>query len=92
MMKGTKIMRNIEISVTEEDVLLIKIDLHENVGLTKSERNVTIGTTGGNVPVWTPNGPHPTGARVNCSVFRPLLPEEKKTLEAERVTFAGMFT
>jgi len=85
-------MQNVEITVSEDDVLTIKVNLREVVGFTKSNRNALIGSTGGNLPVWTAEGPHPSGARLNCSVFRPLLSKEKRALEKARTPFGSLFT
>jgi hypothetical protein len=72
-------MQNIDIKITEDDILVLKVNLRQAIGRTNSRRNMTIGTTGGNVPLWTGDAPHPSGAKINVNVFRPLTEEEQKS-------------
>jgi LSD1 subclass zinc finger protein len=48
--KGTKNMKNVEMSV-KENVLVIKIDLGKDLGPSKSGKTNIVATTGGNVQV-----------------------------------------
>lgn len=58
------IMKNIEMTV-EENVLIIRVDLTKEFGLSSSGKNIIIASTEGNVPI-----PGHEDAKVGLNVYR----------------------
>lgn len=71
-------MENCELTISEDDVLTIVVDLKKEVGWTKHRNSMRIGSTEGNMPLWKNGKPHPKRIRVNCNVFRSLTEDEKE--------------
>ena len=70
-------MQNIEIQITPDDVLLLRVNLQENQGFTTSNRSVRVASTEGNILLWKDGKPHPLGVKLNLNVFRNFTAEEK---------------
>lgn len=76
-------MENVELEITEDNRLILTVDLSQEVGFTRLAQSIRIASTGGNLQLWENGKPHPKNIRVNLNVFRSLTETEKK--EAERV-------
>ncbi len=70
-------MENIEITVTEDEYLLIRVDLKSEVGFTSGRKGVRIASTQGNVHLPGPNSTL-RGERLNVNLWRPLTNREKR--------------
>jgi hypothetical protein len=70
-------MDNIELSLSDDDVLTIVVDLKRAIGWTKNRTSVRIASTQGNLQLWRDGKPHPQRIRVNLNVFRPLTRAEQ---------------
>ncbi|MEI7451195.1 MAG: hypothetical protein WCJ75_16415 [Desulfomonile sp.] len=84
-------MNNIELEITDDDVLVLRIDLKQEIQFTKSNRSIMIGSTQGNLLLWHEGRPDPRNIRVNCSVFRGLTIQEKRQV-AEARKSRGLFS
>ena len=82
--EGVNEMENVEVTVEDDNTLVLRIDLTQEIGFTKSFRSMGIGTTRGNVQLWEGGKPHPKGIQLNCSVFRRLTEDEKVEAEEEK--------
>jgi hypothetical protein len=78
-------MVNVEVKVTEDDKLILTVDLKKVCGYTGGGNNVRIASSLGNLPIPTRDG-RLRVERFNLNVYRPPTPREK----AERaVTLEG---
>ena len=77
----SRLMNNIELEVSDDNVLVVRIDLKKGNYVTNSGRSVMIGTTGGNLLLWRDGKPDPLQIRINCNVFRPFTTDERKAIE-----------
>ena len=59
-------MKNIEITITDNDKLLISVDLKQDYGFSKSGKSVIIGTTEGNISLPAPN----EDVKIGLNVYR----------------------
>ncbi|MBM3301425.1 MAG: hypothetical protein FJY85_15910 [Deltaproteobacteria bacterium] len=78
-------MQNVDIEISNDDVLTLRIDLKKEQGISKGGKSRRIGSTEGSVTLWTKGRPDPRNIKVSCNVFRRLTPAEKK--EAARRIF-----
>jgi len=76
-------MENIELSISDDDVLTLRVDLNKEVGLTGAMRSKRIATSGGNIVLWKDGKPLPNSLRFNLNVFRSLTDEEQEDLQRE---------
>ena len=84
-------MTNIGLEITDDDFLVLVINLNEGIQFTRSNRSIMIGSTQGNLLLWNNGKPDPRNIRVNCSVFRGLTVQEKKQV-AEARKSRGLFS
>ena len=63
-------MENVEMSIDENDILTLRINLRHEIAPSRSGKSILIGTTHGNYPLWGEHGPHPEGISVNVNVSR----------------------
>ena len=70
-------MQNIELEVTDDNKLILMVDLETDIAYTRSHRSMRIASTEGNLQIWHNGKPHPSGIKVNLNVFRVLDQEEK---------------
>lgn len=70
-------MQNIELEVTDDNKLILVVDLDTDIAYTRSHRSVRIASSEGNLQIWADGKPHPRGIKVNLNVFRILTQEEK---------------
>jgi hypothetical protein len=71
-------LQNCDITV-EGELLVIRVDLRQEQGFTRTGGNIQIGSSCGNFVIWQDGKPHPKGVKINATCFRMLSPEEKKT-------------
>jgi hypothetical protein len=69
-------MENLEVSITDDDKLVLVVDLKREVGYTKHQRSVCIGTSKGNINVWQDGKLRPE--KFNLNVFRQLTAQEER--------------
>jgi hypothetical protein len=75
-------MENLEIEITPDDILIMKIDLKKDLSFTRRRRSVRISSTEGNCQLWRDGQPHPKKIRLNLNVFRSLTREELQELSS----------
>jgi len=68
-------MENLAVSITDDDKLVLVVDLKQEVGYTKYERSVCIASSRGNINVWQDGKLRPE--KFNLNVFRSLTAKEK---------------
>jgi hypothetical protein len=71
-------MDNIELSLSDDDVLTIVVDVKKAIGWTKNRTSVRIASTQGNLQLWKDGRPHPERPRMNLNIFRPLTAAEEQ--------------
>jgi hypothetical protein len=71
-------MENIQIRITDENLLILTVDLNKECGPTQSRRSIRIASTEGNLALWKDGAPLPNNVRVNCNILRSLTAEEKQ--------------
>jgi len=76
-------MQNIELALSDDDILTLTIDLKQEHGLSNRERSVRIACSEGNVDVWKNGQPHEKKIKINVNIFRQLTDEEKQQLGIE---------
>lgn len=76
-------MDNLELEITPDDILIMKVDLKRDVGLTRYRNSVRISSSAGNLQLWKDGRPHPRNIRVNLNVFRSLTKEDKKKFDED---------
>ncbi len=69
-------MENFEVSITDDDKLVLVVDLKREVGYTKYNRSVRIATSKGNINLWQDGKLRPE--KFNLNVFRSLTTKEKR--------------
>jgi len=69
-------MENLEVTVTEDEKLVLVVDLRREIGYTKYGSNVSVATSGGNINLWH-NGKL-RQEKFNLNVFRPLTKKEQR--------------
>ncbi len=67
-------MRNVDVQI-DGDILILRVDLSQDCGLTRSQLSVCVATTDGNLQLWADGKPREE--LVNLNVFRRMSPEEK---------------
>lgn len=69
-------LKNVELEITEDDILILKVDLNQEHGLTHSRNSIMVATSGGNINLWRGSSllPH----RLNINVIKTIPPEERK--------------
>jgi len=72
---GTK-MDNLEVTVTDDEKLVLVVDLKREVGFTSEGRSVRVATSGGNINLWQNGKLRPE--KFNLNVFRGLTTQEKR--------------
>jgi hypothetical protein len=80
-------MQNVELEITEDNHLVLRVDLNQEVSFTGRAKSMRIASTGGNLQLWKDGKPHPKGVRVNLNVFRSLTEEEKAQAEKARRSY-----
>jgi hypothetical protein len=65
--------------VTDNDIMLIAVDISRSIGFSKSGRSVAVGGTYGNRDVWKAG--RLTGIKLNLTAHRPPTPFEKASRE-----------
>jgi hypothetical protein len=76
-------MQNVEIQITDDNRLILTVDLSQQFGVTKGGASVRIGSSEGNCRLWVNGKPHPEGVFFNLNVCRPLTAEQKKARRRE---------
>ncbi len=71
-------MQNVELQITDDNRLVLTVDLTKEVGWTRGQRSIRVASTEGNLQLWQDSKPHPKGIRVNLNVFRPATREERR--------------
>jgi hypothetical protein len=69
-------MENLEVSITDDDKLVLVVDLKREVGYTKYHRSIRIATSKGNINLWQDGKLRPE--KFNLNVFRSLTAKEKR--------------
>jgi len=77
-------MQNVELEITEDNRLILTVDLNQEVRYTARAQSMRIASTEGNLQLWKDGKPHPKNIRLNLNVFRSLTEAEKK--EAEKAS------
>jgi len=77
-------MQNIDLEVTDNNKLILVVDLDVDIAYTRSHRSVRIASSEGNLQIWYNGKPHPKGVKVNLNVFRGLTQEEKEEVAKAR--------
>jgi hypothetical protein len=70
-------MENLEVTVTDDEKLVLTVDLKREIGYTKYRRSVCVATSKGNINLWQDGKLRPE--KFNLNVFRSLTAEEKRT-------------
>jgi hypothetical protein len=83
----SKTMQNVELEITEDNRLILTVNLNEEISFTTQNRSIRIASTEGNLQLWKDGQPHPKNIRVNLNVFRSLTEAEKKEAEKARRSF-----
>lgn len=69
-------MVNVDVKVTENELLILTIDLKKTCGYTKGGKNVLIGSSRGNIHIPTQDGKL-RAEKFNVNVFRAWTPKEQ---------------
>lgn len=80
-------MQNLDVEITSDDILIMKVDLKKESGFTQRNNSIRISSTEGNLQLWRDGQPHPRSVRVNLNVFRSLTDSERKEADLKRGRF-----
>ena len=80
-------MQNVELEITDDNQLILRVDLNQEAGFTRRFQSMRVATTEGNLQLWKDGQPHPKNIRVNLNIFRSLTEAEKKEAERARRSY-----